>query len=200
MDHSGKRIVGAPLTAQWQVMAQEQEDEGFGMFEDESASDPRKMPRHFFIDCLWLGFDAAVRADITKQNYSVIPRYWYVPASFRCRDCGKTFTFSVQEQRVWFEEYRLLADASPVCCLPCRRKKQDIKRLKQEYDREITAALASKEVQTKSHLIELIDLLLEAGPKDQPQKMRDNRQLLARQLEKLSGGQQADATDRSSLE
>lgn len=178
-------------------MAQEQGDEMFrliplsGLFEDESKHDSRKMPEFFFRHCVELNHETAVRADITKQDYSVIPRYWYVDAKIRCQGCGEVFLFSIQEQQVWFEEYRLLVDASPVRCLPCRQKTQDIKRFKQEYDRDISAALASKGAKPKAHMIELIDHLMERAPKDQPQKMRDNRQLLARQLEKLAGSRQA---------
>ncbi|MFN9541417.1 MAG: zinc-ribbon domain containing protein, partial [Planctomycetota bacterium] len=62
------------------------------------------MPRHFFWECLHLDHDSAVRADVSRQNYSVCPRYWYVDATFRCSRCSETFKFTAAEQKRWYEE------------------------------------------------------------------------------------------------
>ena len=68
--------------------------------------DPRKVPVHLFMDALKLDYDSAVRAAITKQDYSVCTRHWYIDAIFKCVDCGSEFLFSAREQQVWYEVRR----------------------------------------------------------------------------------------------
>ncbi len=51
----------------------------------------------------------------------------YVDLSLTCAECGGEFVNTAEEQRVWYEEYRLRMTAGPGVpyrCLPCRRKKQ----------------------------------------------------------------------------
>lgn len=62
--------------------------------------DARNMPSHKFPGSLRLDHESAVKADTSKQNFSVCPRYWYVDAAMKCVRCGKEFSFSVDEQRV----------------------------------------------------------------------------------------------------
>ncbi|WP_442909639.1 zinc-ribbon domain containing protein [Hydrogenophaga sp.] len=39
-----------------------------------------------------------------------------------CSDCGTEFLFSKEEQRIWYEEYKLPIFARAVRCLACRRR------------------------------------------------------------------------------
>ena len=84
------------------------------------SDDPREMPPHFFWGALRLDYRTAVRAETTRQNCSMCPRYWYVDAHFRCERCGAEFAFSAAEQRVWYEDYGFWVDAFPKHCPACR--------------------------------------------------------------------------------
>src|SRR5687768_11492239 len=136
------------------------------IYEPFGADDPRKMPTHFF-GCFGRGgvrldYDTAVRADITKQNFTVAPRHWYIDVVVRCADCEQTFVFSAAEQRAWYEEYGFYVDSFPRRCPECRSKMRRLKSLRQEYDARIAEAIASKDVEVKSRMIEVIDSLCEA--------------------------------------
>ena len=69
-------------------------------------TDARRMPPHFFPGAISIQYGTAVRSDISKQNYAVCPRHWYIEATFKCQDCGSDFSFSVEEQRFWYEKRR----------------------------------------------------------------------------------------------
>lgn len=92
--------------------------DGFG------DTDPRKMPFHLFHGAVSMDYPTAVRADFTKQDYSVCPRHWYIDATFRCQDCGKDFLFSAEEQRFWYGERKFYVDSRPVRCPECRKKER----------------------------------------------------------------------------
>jgi hypothetical protein len=144
--------------------------------------DPRKMPPHFFWRCVSLDYDSAIRADITRQDYSVVPRHWYIDAKFRCDRCQTVFGFSAQEQKVWYEGYGFWVDSCAKQCRDCRRELRDLKALRQEYDREIARALTgSSDLDLKIRIAAAIDHLLEAY-QDSPIKVCENRKLLARQI------------------
>jgi hypothetical protein len=87
-------------------------------------TDPKKMPPHFFDGAVSIDYDSAVRADISKQGYTVCPRHWYIDATFKCVDCGKGFQFSVDEQRFWYEQRRFFVDSKPIRCAACRKKER----------------------------------------------------------------------------
>lgn len=50
------------------------------------------------------------------------PLFWYQDVVCICRDCGARFVFSKEEQRIWYEEYKLPVYARAVRCLACRRQ------------------------------------------------------------------------------
>ena len=125
--------------------------------------DPRSMPSHLFFGAIRLDFDSALKADISKQNYSVCPRYWYIDATFNCRRCENEFCFTAEEQRNWYEQLNFYVDSLPKHCLPCRRRLRDQKQNRQEYDRDIAAALHGDDAVLKQRLAALIDELCESG-------------------------------------
>ena len=88
------------------------------------STKPQKMPLHFFHGAVSLDYSTAVRADITKQDYSVCPRHWYIDAVFKCADCGAEFLFSAKEQHFWYEERRFYVDSYPKRCPDCRKKER----------------------------------------------------------------------------
>lgn len=155
-------------------------------------SDPRGMPPHFFQGTLHLEYDSAVRADVANQNYTMVPRYWYVDATMRCDRCGYRFLFSAVEQKAWYEDYGFYVDAFPKHCRDCRRELRDLKAIRQEYDRDIARALASDDCVLKNRLVTLIDRLCEFDKnlpakvqvfdKNLPAKVHENRRLLAVQI------------------
>src|SRR4051794_18183057 len=83
--------------------------------------DPRQMPEHFFWRHKGLDYDSAIQADVSKQNYSVCPRHWYVDAAMRCEDCHEMFCWTAQEQHQWFEEFGFYVDSFAKRCLTCRQ-------------------------------------------------------------------------------
>lgn len=142
---------------------------------------PRKMPKYFFSRAIRLYYATAVKADIKKQNFSVLPRYWYVDALVMCADCGNEFYFSADEQKIWYEQYRLSVDAFPIRCIACRHRRKEISSLRQEYDRTITPTLRGNDLAAKKRLIIVIDRLCELGSKLQA-RVLENRKTLAIQI------------------
>jgi len=157
------------------------------MFDGFGKNDPRKMPKHLFWGTLHINYPTAIRADIAKQDFSVCPRHWYIDAAFRCPRCNRTFVFSAEEQRFWYEELKFYVDSQATHCKECRKEMRQLKALKQEYDRDIVSALASSaNVQQKEDLISVVDALTEGGVQ-LPEKILDNRRVLQQQIERLRG-------------
>ena len=147
-------------------------------------SSSKHMPVHFFWDCAHLDHASAVRADVSRQNYSVCPRYWYVDGTFECSVCGEAFCFTAAEQRRWYEELGFYVDSYAKDCPSCRGDKRRRKELRKEYDRDIAAALASDEIEQKQRMCDVVDALC-AFETDLPERMHANRQTLAKQIAKL---------------
>ena len=144
-------------------------------------SDPRAMKPFFFWGHLRLNCDSAIRADTSKQDFTIFPRDWYIDATFRCTRCHEEFDFTAAEQRVWYEDYRFYVDTVPRQCIGCRRELRKLKHLRQEYNRGIADALASKDIGLKVHMASIIDQLDKAGAA-LPKKIHANRELLAKQI------------------
>ncbi len=158
---------------------------GDATFDGFGQRDPRDMPRHLFWDARHIDYATAVRADISKQDFTICPRHWYVDAASRCARCGKSFVFSAAEQKAWYEELKFYVDSLPKRCQACRRELRELKRLRQEYDHDIVAALAGDApLEEKQRLIAVVDAL-DAGGIKLPDKLLDNRRVLARQIEKF---------------
>lgn len=146
--------------------------------------DPADMPPHFFWAHLRLDFASAVKADTSRQNFTVCPRHWYLDATFACTRCGREFLFSTEEQRYWYEELRFYVDSHPRQCQECRSELRKLKALRQEYDREIANALRRESSsELKERLIVVIDMLRDGGIV-LPDRADQNRNTLAKQLER----------------
>lgn len=143
------------------------------------------MPEHFFWQCLHLDHDSAVRADVSRQNYSVCPRHWYVDATFKCSRCSKIFCFTAAEQKRWYEEFGFYVDSYAKSCPTCRHDERKRKSLRQEYDRDIESTLQSKDIDTKKRLADIIDELCSCDP-ELPMKIHENRRILGQQITRIT--------------
>jgi uncharacterized protein (DUF433 family) len=153
------------------------------MFTD--ATNSRAMPKHFFWECLHLDHDSAVRADVSRQNYSVFPRHWYVDATVKCSRCSESFYFTVLEQKRWYEDFGFYVDSFAKDCPKCRRDERTQKALRQEYDRAIEETMNSDGVEAKQRLADIIDELC-SFDFALPAKIHENRKILGKQIARLT--------------
>ncbi|MEZ6117878.1 MAG: zinc-ribbon domain containing protein [Pirellulaceae bacterium] len=156
---------------------------GIGMeYFGETSSE--NMPRHFFRDCFHINHKSAMRADVSRQNYSICPRYWYVDATFKCSRCSEAFCFTAAEQKRWYEELGFYVDSYAKNCSACRCNDRQKKLLRQEYDRDIETTLESKDIEAKKRLANVIDELYSCGA-DLPEKIHANRRVLGQQIARI---------------
>ncbi|MGC8552527.1 MAG: zinc-ribbon domain containing protein [Phycisphaerae bacterium] len=148
---------------------------------------PHKMPTWYFADCLHLDYSSAVRADAGKQYCSICPRYWYINATIACIKCGEEFCFTAAEQKHWYEDLKFWVDSFPRHCPACRNARRRSQALRREYDRDIGAALRSRDIADKQRLARVIDDLCELGVTLAP-KVIEARQTLARQILRRQAG------------
>lgn len=136
---------------------------------------------HFFYGFFDLDHDSSVRADISRQNYTVFPRSWYIDATAHCARCKALYCFTAGEQKQWYEELGFYVHSSPSYCLKCRKHNRHKKKLRQEYDRDIKKGLESNDFDLKIHLAEVIDLLC-SFEVELPDRIHHNRHTLAKQI------------------
>ena len=139
--------------------------------------DPRRMPPHFFWGAVRLDCDSAEKADVSKQNYTTCPRYWYVDATFICPRCNSEFCFSADEQRHWFEELGFYVDSLAKHCINCRKALRAMKQCRKEYDRDIDKAMRSNDTVVQQRMVIVIDELCEYAD-ELPQKILEQRRIL----------------------
>jgi hypothetical protein len=98
--------------------------------------------------------------------------------------CGNIFIFSTGEQRFWYEEARFHIDSCPKQCRDCRRELRELKALRQEYDRDIIAALLGRsDLDKKKRLVEVVEAL-DCGGIQLPEKVLEHRRMLEKQIER----------------
>ena len=146
-------------------------------------NNPKEMPSHLFFGSHQILYDSAIRADISKQNFSVCPRHWYIDAVFECCDCKKDFTFSANEQKFWYEERQFWIDSKPKRCVSCRKNERRRLDLKKQYDSTIKNVLGRCSLDKKKEAIEIMDELESLG-EIFSEKMKLNRNTLLAQLKK----------------
>lgn len=74
-----------------------------------------------------------IRANKSKQHYSVVPKSEYCDVLCRCRDCRRWYIFFAKEQQYWFEELRFFVDSNCVRCSECGSKRRRHHRDEQEF-------------------------------------------------------------------
>jgi hypothetical protein len=146
---------------------------------------PHGMPEHFLHGAVDIDYDSAVRADTSRQDYSVAPRYWYLDLTFVCQRCKQRFVWTRDEQRFWFEELRFWIDSHPSLCRQCRATKREMSELRRAYDSGISSALSCKAIPEKEVMRQILaDYLTLAGVLSP--RMVENLDLLERQIQNLS--------------
>ncbi len=151
--------------------------------------DPKNMPGYFFYGAVHVEYRTAKRAVIEKQDFSMVPRFWYIDADFRCDACRKEFTWSADEQKAWFERYGYYVDAQPRHCKKCRAEHRVLTRLRKEYDALVGEARDGGSAPQKQRIIEIVDQL-EAALAKLPERMQETRRLFQRQLEKVKSAEE----------
>ncbi|MCK5649177.1 MAG: zinc-ribbon domain containing protein [Gammaproteobacteria bacterium] len=77
--------------------------------------------------------ETVIKADVSRQNYSVFPRSFYVDIEKQCTQCHRWFIFYAKEQQYWYESLGFYIDSDCVKCIDCRKSEQSINTLQQEY-------------------------------------------------------------------
>ncbi len=145
---------------------------------------PHGMPKHFLHGAVHIAYETAVRADISRQDFSVAPRHWYLDLTFICKRCHHEFIWSRDEQRFWFEELRLWIDSHPFLCRGCRATKREMTEIRRSYDSGITSALACRTIPEKETMKQTLhDYRTLAGVLSP--RMAENLDLLERQIQNL---------------
>jgi hypothetical protein len=150
------------------------------VYEVFGSTDPKRMPAHFFCGSKFIDYGTAIRADISKQTYTVAPRHWYIDCDFDCAECHREFTWTAREQQAWFEQYGLWVDAQPRICKDCKAAELRLEDLRREYDSLVAAARDQGTVAQKLRIISIITDL-QASLSSLPQKMLDTLHLFEHQ-------------------
>lgn len=103
----------------------------------------------------WTFPASGIRANESKQNYSVIPRTEYLDVLCRCRDCQRWFIFFAKEQQYWFEELQFFVDSCCVHCPECRHLRRQRHREEQEF-----ASLQKETQPTPEQITRLLELTI----------------------------------------
>ena len=139
-----------------------------------------RCPPSFFPHALRMDFSTAIRSkNVREQNFSVVPRHWFIDAWFRCKQCDEEFCWAAEEQKHWFDELKFQVDSVPLHCKRCRRSI----RLRKRYNAEIAAALKkSASVGVKKEMLEIIDNMSKSSNDNTHESIQRNRQTLEKQL------------------
>ena len=118
----------------------------------------------------------AVAADLARQTSSERPVTHYFDVRSQCRDCQRLFLFFADEQKKYYEQFKLPLEVQAVRCFPCRKKYQHRKRLQKRY-----GTLRTKFPDcTPKELLELVQVMLELIELKafRPEKLRDVQRFL----------------------
>lgn len=143
----------------------------------------RRMP-WFFHGADRLDFSTAVRAaHPKKQNYTSVPRLWFIDAWYRCQRCEEEFLWSVEEQEHWFETLGLRVDSMPHLCRSCRHEVDERTDLRKRYDSGIkNSLLKTCSADRKNEMLRIIDRIEELSNTPISDKMSENRRILEKHL------------------
>ena len=148
--------------------------------------DVKQYPSYFFPRVLRMDFSTAIRSqNVLEQDFTSVPRHWFIDAWFVCRRCKEEFCWTAEEQKNWFDEWKFYVDSVPHCCKPCRQAIRSQKQLRDQYAVGIAAALRkSAAPEAKREMIETIDRIIESSDGRISEKFREKRDILERQLRK----------------
>jgi hypothetical protein len=124
--------------------------------------------------------DSAIPADVSRQNYSVVPRACYVDILKTCHRCDRQFIFFAREQRYWYEDLGFWVDAQCIHCPECRQWRHRLRRAHQRFSRAVSRR-EWKDDELASLVRDAI-LLYEVGVLRSEQKLRRIKNLARTQL------------------
>lgn len=101
----------------------------------------------------------AIAADLSKQRPATVPVTHYYDIDKACRDCGLRFIFFAEEQKYWYEELGFPLDSDAVRCQVCRRRTQEISRLRKRYQElsQVAARTTHEELEMANCCLNLIE-------------------------------------------
>lgn len=76
----------------------------------------------------------AIVANPLRQKKATIPATHYFDLDKVCRSCQKRFLFFAEEQKHWYEELGFPLDAVAVNCPVCRKRLQQLSRVRNRYE------------------------------------------------------------------
>jgi hypothetical protein len=124
--------------------------------------------------------ESAIPANVSRQNYTVLPRRYYVDILKQCRECRRPFIFFAREQEHWYEKLGFTIDADCVRCVECRKSEQRLQRRLKRYSHAIPRDdLDDRELAT---LVEDAVFLFEVGVLRDEQRLRRLRNLARRRI------------------
>ena len=143
---------------------------------------PEDLPCWYFTGSTYyrLNYGTTTRTDPTRQKYDLLPKKWYVEAEILCINCGQHFFFTVDEQKVWYETYRLNVWSLPRRCRGCRKNLA----LRQEYDALVGQAITGNDLELKRRVVSLISQMRFSGV-SLPSKILDRCDVLVKQISRI---------------
>lgn len=124
--------------------------------------------------------ESAIRADVTKQQFSFAPREYYVDILKRCRTCGRRFLFFAREQKHWYETLQFYIYADCVLCPECRHSDQVLRRRFKRYSENVNRTdLKDRQL---AGLLEDAVFLFENGLLRNQQQLRRLRNLARKRI------------------
>jgi hypothetical protein len=137
--------------------------------------------------------DSAVRADVRRQNASLVGRDFYMDAWQTCTQCGEPYVFTTQEQRYWYEILRFYVWSYPVRCRRCRAVQRRAKRARQRYgDLREQAIRRDAPESLKREALAAIETW-EAAGESLPGRTVQTRAILRRQIQRRRDAAAADS-------
>ncbi len=156
------------------------------VFEDFGCPQPSDLSKHFLPESHRRNYDTAIKADVTKQNFSVMPRCWYIDAWFYCDECKQEFCWTAKEQKHWFEDCTFFVHSYPKKCPACRQKRRVARDAKLIYDKYIHVvrdpSTHPKIKQRVIDAIEQIEQMVQVDGKNLSPAYELTRRILMRQL------------------
>lgn len=102
----------------------------------------------------------AVAADLARQTYAYFPVSHYYDIDSTCQECGRKFIFFAEEQKHWYEELGFPLEAQAARCSPCRKRLQNIARMRRRFEQLL--ALPSRSGEETLELADCCMSLIEA--------------------------------------
>jgi hypothetical protein len=102
----------------------------------------------------------AVEADLARQTRATVSVTHYYDLDSFCSDCQQRFIFFAEEQKYWYEDLGIPLEAQADRCSPCRKRRQNIARIRRRYEELLP--LDSKSVEETLEMADCCLTLVEA--------------------------------------